>query len=219
MNRFPWNLRYESPTEIPVAFYADNGPEGPIALPGTYTLKLTVARKSQAVAADVKVDPRLNVTEADLEKLFDLEMKVRDDIEALHTAVNQIRGVRSQLEIVKERMGEEGDKGKPILSAIEDLDRKMAPIEQELIQVKMKSSEGNLGFPNMLNEQYESFRSTMESADDAPTQQDYALFDNLHGRLQTEIAVWKQIASTDVPALNELIRKQNVALVEVLPGK
>jgi len=218
MHRFPWNLRYESPTETPGAFYADNGPEGPIALPGTYTLKLTVAGKSQTVAADVKVDPRVNVTEADLRKLFDLDMQVRDDIGALHTAVNQIRRVRSQLEPLKEHAGEQGDNGKPTLSAIEDLEKKMAPIEQELIQVKMKSSEGNLGFPNMLNEQYESFRSTLELADDAPTQPDYAVFDGLHKSLQTEIAAWKQIASTDVPALNELIRKQNVALVDVQSG-
>ena len=103
MHRFPWNLRYDSPTEIPVAFYAGNGPEGPIVLPGTYTLKLTVDGKSQTVPAEVKLDPRVHVSESDLQKQSDLEMKVRDDIEALHVAVNQIRGVRSQLEVVKRR--------------------------------------------------------------------------------------------------------------------
>jgi len=85
----------------------------------------------------LKLDPRLNVTETDLQKLFELELKVRDDIEALHTAVNQMRGVRAQMEVVKERVSEQGDKGKPVLRAIQDLDQKMAPVEQELIQVKM----------------------------------------------------------------------------------
>lgn len=219
MDRFPWNLRYESPTEIPNAFYADNGPEGPIALPGTYKLKLTVDGKTRTALAELKVDPRLSVTESDLQKLFDLELKVRDDIEALHTAVNQMRGVRSQMEVVKERVSEQGDKGEPVVRAIEDLDKKMAPVEQELIQVKMKSSEGNLRYPNMLNEQYESFRSTLELADAAPTQPDYTVFDELHGRLQGQLAIWNRIAATDVPELNELVRKQNVALVEVPSGK
>ena len=95
----------------------------------------------------------------------------------------------------------------------------MRPVEQELIQVKMKSSEGNLRYPNMLNEQYESFRGTLELADAAPTRPDYMVFDELHGRLQAQLAIWNRMAATDVPALNQLIREQNVALVEVPTGK
>jgi hypothetical protein len=154
-----------------------------------------------------------------LQKQLDLEMKVRDDIEALHTAVNQIRDVRSQLDLVKQRVQQQGEKGKPIIAAVEDLEKKIAPVEEQLIQVNMKSSEGNLGFPNMLNEQYDSFRTVLESADAAPTQPDYDTFDGLHKRLEAQLTSWRQIASTDVPAINELVRKENIALVEVPTGK
>jgi hypothetical protein len=219
MNHFPWNLRYDSPTEIPGAFYSGNGPEGPIVLPGTYTLKLTVDGKSQTVPAEIKVDPRVHASQADLQKQMDLELKVRDDIEALHIAVNQIRGVRSQLDPIKKRFQDEGDKGKPIVAAIDDLNRKMDPVEQELIQVKRKSSEGNLSFPSMLNEQYDSFRYTIEGADAAPTQSELTVYDGLHARLETQLAAWKQIASTDVPAIDQLVRKENVSMVEVPSGK
>ena len=215
MNRFPWNLRYESPTELPGAFYAGNGPQGPYVLPGTYTLKLTVAGKSQTVPLEVKLDPRVKASQADLQKRFDLQMKVREDIEELHIAVNQIRGVRSQLELVKKRLEEEGDKGKPVIAACDELEKKMAPVEQELLQVKMQSSEGNLRYPNMLDEQYDTFRATIESADAAPTQAELAVFDQMHGRLEKQIAAWKQIAATDVPGVNELVRKENISLVEV----
>jgi len=219
MNRFPWNLRYESPTELPGAFYAGNGPQGPYVLPGTYTLKLTVAGKSQTVPLEVKLDPRVKASQADLQKRFDLQMKVREDIEELHIAVNQIRGVRSQLELVKKRLEEEGDKGKPVIAACDELEKKMAPVEQELLQVKMQSSEGNLRYPNMLDEQYDTFRATIESADAAPTQAELAVFDQMHGRLEKQIAAWKQIAATDVPGVNELVRKENISLVEVPAGK
>ncbi len=219
MNRFPWNLRYESPTELPGAFYAGNGPQGPYVLPGTYTLKLTVGGKSQTIPLEVKLDPRVKTSQADLQKRFDLQMKVRDDIEELHTSVNQLRGVRSQLEVVKKRLEEEGDKGKPVIAACDDLEKKMAPVEQELIQVKMRSSEGNLRYPNMLDEQYDSFRYTLESADAAPTQAEVAVFDQLHGRLEKQVAAWRQIGATDVPAVNDLVRKENISLVEVPAGK
>jgi len=219
MNRFPWNLRYESPTELPGAFYAGNGPQGPYALPGTYTLKLTVAGKSQTVPLEIKLDPRVKTSSADLQKLFDLQMKVRDDIEELHVKVNQLRGVRSQLEPIRKRLEEEGEKGKPVIAACDELEKKMTPVEEELIQVKMKSSEGNLRYPNMLDEQYDSFRATLESADAAPTEAELTLFKQLHDRLEKQVAAWKGIAATDVPAVNDLVRKENISLVEVPAGK
>jgi photosystem II stability/assembly factor-like uncharacterized protein len=219
MNRFPWNLRYDSPTEIPGAFYAGNGPEGPIVLPGTYTLKLTVDGKSYTKSAEIELDPRVHTSADDLAKQMDLEMKVREDIEALHIAVNQIRGVRSQLEVVKKRFQEEGDQGKAMMAAIDDLNQKMDPVEQALIQVQRKSSEGNLWFPNMLNEQYDTFRAFIENADAAPTQSELSVFDGLHSRLQKQLTVWKQIATTDVPAMNDRIRKESISLIEVPSGK
>jgi photosystem II stability/assembly factor-like uncharacterized protein len=219
MNRFPWNLRYDSPTDLPGAFYAGNGPEGPIVLPGTYTLKLTVGGNSQTVPAEIKLDPRVHVSAADLQNQLDLELKVRSDIEALHVAVNQIRGVRSQLAFVKTHFDEEGDKGKSVVSAIDDLNKKMDPVEQELLQVKRKSSEGNLRYPNMLNEEYDSFRATIENADAAPTESELGVFKGLHERLEKQLAAWKQIASTDVPAVNELVRKGRISLIEVPSGR
>ncbi len=219
MNRFPWNLRYESPTELPGAFYAGNGPQGPYVLPGAYMLKLTVAGKSQTVPLEVKLDPRVKASPSDLQKRFDLQLKVRADIEGLHTTVNQLRGVRSQLQVAKKRLQEEGDKGKPVVAACDELEKKMAPVEQELIQVKMQSSEGNLRYPNMLDEQYDSFRYIIESTNAAPTQAELAVFDQLHRRLEKQVGAWKQIAATDVPAVNDLVRKENISLVEVPAGK
>jgi photosystem II stability/assembly factor-like uncharacterized protein len=219
MNRFPWNLRWESPTEIPGAFYSENGPQGPIALPGTYAAKLTVDGRSQTVPVEIKLDPRVHVDPGDLEKQFELEMKVRSDIEALHVAVNQIRGVRSELELVRERLGQTGERSKPALGAIDELKKKMEPIEEVMIQVKRKSSEGNLRYPNMLNDEYDPFRVSVESADAAPTQSQYAIYDRLHARLDEQLQAWQKLSSEDVPHVNELVRQENVSLVEVPSGK
>jgi len=43
MNRFAWDLRVEDPREIPGAFYADEGPRGPVVNPGSYVVRLTTA--------------------------------------------------------------------------------------------------------------------------------------------------------------------------------
>ena len=58
MNRFVWDLRYDDPVQIPGAFYAGLPPRGPIALPGNYTVKLTVQRPEPDRAADHRVPIR-----------------------------------------------------------------------------------------------------------------------------------------------------------------
>ena len=79
----------------------------------------------------------------------------------------------------------------------------MTPVEEKLMQVKMKSSEGNLRYPNMLNEQYASFNDLIQSFDQAPTAQQLEVYDELHTRLTAQLAKWQQIQTADVPALNE----------------
>ncbi|HYM61703.1 MAG TPA: glycosyl hydrolase [Thermoanaerobaculia bacterium] len=214
MNRFPWNLRWESPLETPGAFYQGNGPEGPIALPGKYHLTLTWNGKSETAELEVRPDPRVKNSAEDLRSQFELSMKVRDRIAELHQAINQIRGVRGDLESLKQRLEASG-KSKEVLAAIEKLEKSMAPIEQELTQVKLKSSEGTLRYPSMLNEQFDTFIHMIENADTAPTQPMLDVYDGLQKRLAAQLAKWKAITATDLPALDAMARKENVPLVIV----
>jgi len=83
----------------------------------------------------------------------------------------------------------------------------------------MKSSEGNLRYPNMLNEQYTSFNDIITSIDQAPTAQQQLVYDDLHTRLTMQLAKWQEIQRTDVPALNDLMRKNGVPSLTVGPGQ
>ena len=75
----------------------------------------------------------------------------------------------------------------------------MTPVEEQLIQVNMKGSEANLAFPDMLNELFDTFTSSLEAGDGAPTQQQYDVYKKLHARLDQQLTSWKQIMATDVP--------------------
>src|SRR4029077_14551055 len=76
MNRFAWDLHYDDPIQIPGAFYSGDGPRGPLALPGDYQVKLTVAGKSQTAPLHLAVDPRIKDAEGALPKQFELSSKV-----------------------------------------------------------------------------------------------------------------------------------------------
>ncbi len=217
MNRFAWDLRYDEPTQTPGAFYEGNPPEGPMVLPGTYSVRMTYNGKSQTAPLEVRLDPRMKGSDEAVRKMFDLQMKVRDRISELHGVVNQIRDLRAQLVVLRRRLGD-SDKSKPILTSTEDIDKKMYGVEGELIQYKMKSSEGNLNFPTALNEQFAALNNDLDGADVAPTQQQAAVFDYLSGKLNEQLGKWREIAGKDVPALNEMIKSQNIPVVAVSGG-
>ena len=77
-------------------------------------------------------------------------MQVRNANEELHRAVNQVRTMRAELKGMHTRFDDDV-KMKSLLEQADALDKKMAPVEETLIQVNMKGSEANLAFPNMLN--------------------------------------------------------------------
>ena len=217
MNRYPWDLRYQSPVKIPGAFYVGLGPVGPLGLPGTYQVKLTAGKFMQTVPLELRLDPRLkNLTAADLQKEFDLASKISQRNSELHIAVNQIRELRAELNTLKKWAGD-NPQAKPVIAAADGLEKKMAPIEQQLIQVNMKSSEGNLRYPNMLNEEFDSLSHVVEYADAAPTQGQYAVYERLTTRLNAQLAAWRELVQRDLPALNELMRKSGVPALTV-PG-
>ena len=220
INRFAWDFRYDPPVQIPGAFYTGNAPRGPLVNPGTYQVKLTVKGKTLAAPLEVVIDPRIKdqVTQADLQQLFDLAVKTQQDIDNLHCAVNQIRGLRANLDTLQ-KWASQGTPNNEIIAAAKALDQKMTPVEEVLIQVKMKSSEGNLRYANMLNEQYASLNDLIQYVDQAPTASQLQVFDELHTRLTAQLSMWQQIQSTDLPALNDLMRKNGVPTLTVGTGQ
>jgi hypothetical protein len=219
MNRYAWNLRWEAPVKIPGAFYTGTGPQGPIALPGTYTVKLTAEGRTITQPLEIVMDPRVkNVSQADLEKEFALAMQVREANTELHRAVNEVRELRAQIKQLHTRL--EGDpRMKGLLEQADVLDQRMKPVEEELIQVNMKGSEANLAFPNKLNEFFDSFRTAIDAADNAPTEQHYEVFKLLRGQLDQQLAAWRQIMSSDVPAFNAAVKRSDLPVLYLPPGK
>ncbi|GAC1665988.1 MAG: hypothetical protein NVS9B2_05540 [Steroidobacteraceae bacterium] len=206
-NRFAWDLRWEDPQKIPGAFYSDEGPRGPLVTPGHYQVRLTVGGKSQTAPLEIVLDPRLRgqVTDQDVRELADLSMRTWTDIDDLHKAVNQIRETRLRLDTLK-KWSKDSDAAKPVIEAAVGIGDKLAPIEARLLQVKMAASEDNLRYPNMLNEQYDSFSNVLDSGDFAPTDSQRQVYAYLHGELTKELAKWRAVADTDLPALQALMR-------------
>lgn len=98
VQRAAWDLRWEGATKIKNAKIDLGDPAaGPLALPGTYTLKLNVDGKTVTAPLVVKPDPRANVPQADLDAQLAFALEIRDTISRLTAQVNRLRAIRDQL--------------------------------------------------------------------------------------------------------------------------
>src|SRR5439155_8149316 len=94
MNRFAWNLRYADASRFQGMIFWAGGTAGPVAVPGTYKVRLTVGDWSQPQTFPVRPDPRVKATAADYQGQFDLLLRIRARVSAASAAVRRIREVR-----------------------------------------------------------------------------------------------------------------------------
>ncbi len=212
LNRFVWDMRYEGATRVPRSPLWAGNTDGPQALPGAYQVRLTVNGKQYTAPLEIVPDPRLKVTRQDMEKQFELLMKVRERVTQTHETVNQIRDIRAQITALNKRL-ENQPQAKTVADAGKQLDKKMTEVEEVLIQTKARSNQDVLNYPIRLNNYLVALGGVVDSADSAPTQASYEVFDMLSKQVDEQLAKWKQVLGTDVPAYNEVVRKMEVPAI------
>jgi photosystem II stability/assembly factor-like uncharacterized protein len=211
-NLFVWDLRYEPPVKIPAAIYDEGDPVGPLVMPGNYQARLTVAGKPSTAGIEVRMDPRVKTSTEDLQKQFELMLKLRDRQEEMNRAILAIRDLRVQLNLVEKRWGTKAD-AKEVIDHSKELRKKIGAIEDELIQVNSKASEDELNYPTKMNSWLGYLQGAVDSADTAPTEGELGVAAFLNEKLDTHLAKWHEVLNTDVPAINEAMRKNGMAFV------
>jgi hypothetical protein len=91
----------------------------------------------------------------------------------------------------------------------------MSTIEEQLMQVNMKGSEGNLAFPNMLNEAFYSLSLTIQAADYGPTQPQLEVYRKLNERLDEQLKKWAQVKLEEVPKVAALIQQLQLPAISL----
>ncbi|HEY4839728.1 MAG TPA: hypothetical protein VIH72_14025, partial [Candidatus Acidoferrales bacterium] len=217
MNRFTWDLRTDPPSQVPNAVYWGGRGAGVAISTGTYNVKLTAGGQSYTAKVEVKTDPRLHVSQEDLDKQFEFATRLNSRITAGHDAINQIRSLRGQLDLLKQRLPATPET-KAVLDAADALNKKMTAVEEEMIQTKSTSNEDALNFPIRTVNQLVDLFGTVESADAAPTAQSYEVFEVLNKQLTASLAKWDDIQKTDLADLNAKMAQANVPGVSLPPA-
>ncbi|HJR59607.1 MAG TPA: hypothetical protein VJ813_09420 [Vicinamibacterales bacterium] len=98
VHRIVWDLTWEGAKKIPGAKIDFGDPaEGPRAVPGGYTVRLTAGGKTLTAPLQVVGDPRDPLAQAALEAQLAFSLRVRDTITRLTALVTSMRSVKEQL--------------------------------------------------------------------------------------------------------------------------
>ena len=219
VNRFAWDLRLQGPTPLAGEPSAEFRNRGPMAPPGSYQVRLTADGKSYTAPLELKLDTRVKASTEDVQKQVELGRKIVAQVSAIHEAVGTIREVRVQTRGLAKRFGNDDSRYAALVSAMKDFDKKSLDLESQLLQVNSKSSESNLNYPVLIDERLHSLLFSVESADAAPTKQQYEVYEDLEKQAQPLLAQYRDLMAKDLVALNELVSKQNVPLLYVPAGK
>jgi photosystem II stability/assembly factor-like uncharacterized protein len=218
LNRFVWDLRYPQPPALryDYSIAAASGedtptePQGTLALPGTYQVRLTVAGRSYTAPLEVKMDPRVSVAEEALAHQFTLELKIRDALVESYDAALQARDLRRRLGELRTRAGVAPD-DKELADALNALDRKAAA----LVGVQPTQPQETRPTLERLNASLASLMTTVGSADAAPTAQASIAFDDYRQLLSRQLEAWAALKEKDLAALNVLLRRRQLPAITV----
>ncbi|MEM8531588.1 MAG: glycosyl hydrolase [Chloroflexota bacterium] len=214
MNRFVWNLQYAPSVSVPGDTTVGRGMGSPVAAPGTYQVQLKVGEQIVTTSFELLKDPRVTATQADLEAQLELMLKIRDKLSETHEGINQLRSIRKQITEWTNRIEDMSNHG-VVLEAAQAFDTKLEAIEEELIQTKTTDPSDRLRLPTRLNAKLAGLTSVVGSSDSRPTQQAYAVFQDISAQIDEQLAQFRTLVDTDLEDLNRRIR--DAAIPAIVP--
>ena len=216
MHRLNWDLRYKGATDFPGMIMWAASTRGPVAPPGHYQVRVTADGQTETQPFAIAREPHIlaDVTDADLQKQFDLAMQISQKASQANEAVLMVRGIRPQ---INERKNKLDDKTGPTAKALDQLQEHLTAVETSLYQVNNQSGEDPLNFPIKLNNKVAAIQGVVESADTVPTEQSGEVFQMLSGKVDEHLNALDNAVKTELPRVNQMLQRQKLAPIKAEP--
>jgi len=189
------------------------GTTGPVALPGTYSVRMSVNGQRHTQPLVIVKDPRSPASDADLREQFDFLIRIRDKTSQANDAVKMIRNVKAQLADREKRVP--ADRRAAFSNTANLLAARLSSVEGEIYQVKNQSSQDPLNYPIKLNNKIAALSGVVASTAAKPTSQSYTVFNELSSDLDRQLQAMRG-ALIVLQAINGTLRI--AGLPEIVPS-
>jgi len=209
MHRWVWDLHYTAPESMrhdyPISAVPHDTPRyplGPNALPGTYTVRLSVDGRTSTAPLTVKMDKRIKTPADGLQKKFETESHLASIMSESTQALHQGASIRSQL-----------DK----LTAQGNAQVKASGTEFEKKLNTLLGTAGGFFAPpsaevslNRLNGQASGLYQQVWQVDAEPTTAQLQASGTIAHDREDVMRRWNEFKQTELPAMNRLLHQANI---------
>ena len=244
INRVYWDLRHEDSPEIQLRTpplghpgitygpdrirYNKEGfrtlsvegtrPNGPLAVPGLYTIQLGVGDTEWTEQLEVRKDPKSEASLEDIREQVALALKIRDRVTVLTEMGNTIEWIRKQIDDL-ELLVQQNESLASIGEGLKELDEKCIDLEESFYPLRTTgASENLLRFPQQLFSHFNMLGNYVMTGDAKPTKSKYEVFEELSQRLARYQEQF-DVLINEVARFNEKLKEENYLNIIVLGSK
>ncbi len=201
-NTFTWDMRYPGAVVLPDAVF-QGSPRGPLAPPGTYTVELELAGRTQRQPFEIRRDPRIGYTDEDLVAQFDFLVQVRDELTETMSLVKRIRDMRARGEEAVRSSG-----GDPrTAAALKALNDRLYPLEERLVQYRARAGQDLIAWPTGVDSKLARLMTFASMADAPPTEGQKELFARLSKIVEEHAAAIDQVEKNELAKLEHIAQQ------------
>ncbi|MGD8322158.1 MAG: glycosyl hydrolase [Gemmatimonadota bacterium] len=213
-NRFVWNLRYPAPEQVDGIVIDLGTGDGPEAVPGEYTVRLTVDGQVMERPLQVTPDPRLDVTHADLVAQFDAVKEVTDRIGQIARETAHLLDLKAQMD---DRVKQTADQpyADRVREATEPIQAALDSVHAAIVEVYWTTDYKSLHYPVRPYNQLLTLNAALQSGQNAPTDAQRRVAGELGAKVDAQVARLREIESTDIARLNQQLEELGVPPVYV----
>ncbi|MCK9365575.1 MAG: glycoside hydrolase [Metallibacterium scheffleri] len=243
LNGYDWNLMYNTPTHVrllttpaadpyiwqearfqgkterPALHWGINPRTGtPIAAPGKYQIRLSVAGTRYTQAFQLVKNPQIASSDADLQASTTAQVQIADAISETSHLINTMERWRKQ---IQDQLAQ--PRSASASAALEQLDARITGVENELISPEMRLSEAKqFGAPfkvymNLLwlsGQVGQGVEMAGGGSDYAPTAAQLQLIANLQSQLAQARSQFTTVETTTIPAFNDKMHGAGISISE-----
>ncbi|HXN20517.1 MAG TPA: hypothetical protein VN875_19435 [Candidatus Binatus sp.] len=216
MHRWIWDLHY---TAVPGSTHllGDEfvvAPGGVTALPGTYTVKLTVGGQSYSQPLTIKMDPRIQTSATELQKQFNSATEVSRRQAEITEAQHGVNQLLSQARKVRLQVHDNAS----LASALDALVAKAEdvagapPAHFGVVPSKPAAQRADL---ESLSSKLAKIFSAINDGDAAPTEEAIKAFSLAQTDLAAVMAKWKALTTKELPEVNGQLRQAGLPIIVI----
>jgi photosystem II stability/assembly factor-like uncharacterized protein len=220
MHRINWDIRSDNPPAFSHSYEINANPgetpaspEGPLALPGVYTLELAVDGKKYTQTVTVKNDPRSPASALELKAQHDLQTKITDGAQLAWDGYRQVTGLREKIKELS------ASKVQEVADAAKAFDARLAAVGGN--PQGGRRGGGGFGGPppafSFVTAQTAMLRhlQTLDSGDMAPNEPIQRAYASTCRELATIVKSWDGLRNGELTSFNAVVTKNSMSAVTI----